>query len=234
MVHWSKNPEIRDKVMKKLARTQFKKGDKSWNDGLTSSDDNRIPSGENHSKPLLGIKQPKHSKFMKEYLQENGHPMEGKSHSEESKKKMSDTHIGKESWNKGTKGIMKPNKTSFDCGEKNNNFKKDWSNQKKENHWNWKGGITSEMNVLRNCAMYQIWRNAVYLRDNFTCQNSNCEYCDNKRGGFLNAHHIKSFAKYSDLRFNIDNGITYCRNYHAVLECKIRRKQKKIKLVISG
>ncbi len=55
---------------------------------------------------------------------------------------------------------------------------------------------------------YNVWRSRVYKRDNFTC----C-IC-HKIGGILNAHHIKSFAKFSELRYNIDNGITLCMGCH--------------------
>ena len=106
-----------------------------------------------------------------------------------------------------------------------------WSNQKGKNHWNWKGGITPELMKLRNSSIYKIWRETIFLRDGFTCQNPNCEFCNNKPGVYLHAHHIKSFAKYPELRFKIDNGITYCRNYHAVLEGEIRNEIKT--LVIS-
>jgi len=79
---------------------------------------------------------------------------------------------------------------------------------------NWQGGITSQNMILRTCAKYQIWRNLVFLRDNFTCQNKNCEFCENKMGGKLHAHHIKSFAKYPELRFEVSNGTTYCEDFH--------------------
>lgn len=138
------------------------------------------------------------------------------------------------SWNKGKKCNYlignqfakgnKPNKTSFKKGKDNKNFGKDWSNMKGENHYNWKGGITPEIVLLRQSAKYQIWRNAVYLRDDFTCQNPDCKYCKNKQGSFLHAHHIKLFSEYSELRFNIGNGITYCRNYHAKLHSNLRNK----------
>ena len=62
--------------------------------------------------------------------------------------------------------------------------------------------------------MWKIWREAVFLKDNFTCQNNNCFYCNNKIGVMLHSHHIKSFAEYPELRFDINNGITYCKEFH--------------------
>jgi hypothetical protein len=86
--------------------------------------------------------------------------------------------------------------------------------KKGKEHWNWKGGISPLNHSLRTSAMFKIWRNAVFLRDNFTCQNPNCEYCHNQIGIMLHPHHIKSFAEFPELRFIISNGVTYCKEYH--------------------
>ena len=83
-------------------------------------------------------------------------------------------------------------------------------------HWNYKGGITPENRIIRNSQKMQIWRNDVFERDGYKCQKCN------KIGGKLNAHHIKRFSEYPELRFDASNGITLCRSCH-ILEHKINR-----------
>lgn len=78
-----------------------------------------------------------------------------------------------------------------------------------ENNWNWKGGATPEERLIRVQEDYTHWRYDVLKRDNFHCQCCG-EY------GTLNAHHIFSFSKHEDLRFNVDNGITLCEACHAI------------------
>ena len=76
------------------------------------------------------------------------------------------------------------------------------------NNWNWKGGITSINKQVRNSIEYKQWREAVFKRDNWTCQK--CFV----RGGSLHPHHIKSFAHYPSLRFKVSNGKTLCEDCH--------------------
>lgn len=54
----------------------------------------------------------------------------------------------------------------------------------------------------------------VFERDGFVCQNNNCSFCQNKKGVLLNAHHIKGFSEFPGLRFELNNGRTYCQDYH--------------------
>ena len=89
-------------------------------------------------------------------------------------------------------------------------------------HWNWKGGITKINRLIRNSFKYRQWRSDVFTRDNFTCQECG------KRGGRLEAHHIKEFSKIiqeyniktiedsenCEELWNINNGQTLCSNCH--------------------
>lgn len=52
------------------------------------------------------------------------------------------------------------------------------------------------------------WRKAVFARDNYTCQV--CQV----RGTYLEADHIKPWAYFPDLRFELSNGRTLCRKCH--------------------
>ena len=70
----------------------------------------------------------------------------------------------------------------------------------------------------RESTSYKEWRERVYERDNWTCQ-----VCG-QYGGKLNAHHIKSYAKYPKLRLDVDNGITLCVNCHR----NEHKKRKKV------
>ena len=80
-----------------------------------------------------------------------------------------------------------------------------------KNHWNWKGGITPANQVQRNSKAAKAWRKSVFMRDNYTCA-----LCG-KVGGRLNAHHIKPWASYPELRFDINNGTTLCQDCHRAI-----------------
>ena len=72
----------------------------------------------------------------------------------------------------------------------------------------WKGGITPKNKKIRVSIEYRLWREAVFARDNWTCQKTE------QRGGKLVAHHIQNFADFPELRFAIDNGITLSKKAH--------------------
>lgn len=82
--------------------------------------------------------------------------------------------------------------------------------KKGPDHLLWKGGITSEHNLIRHGRKYKQWRNAVYFRDRFHCQRCQ-KHCEEKN---IVAHHVKSFTTHEHLRFIVNNGITLCRSCH--------------------
>jgi len=79
---------------------------------------------------------------------------------------------------------------------------------KGEKAYNWKGDESANKIRLRHQLEAKLWREAVFTRDDWTCQK--CK----QRGGKLHAHHIKSFANFPKLRFAIDNGVTLCKKCH--------------------
>ena len=69
-------------------------------------------------------------------------------------------------------------------------------------------GKTPLYKRIRKSKEYIAWREGVFFRDDYQCQ-----LC-NKRGGELQADHIKPFALYPELRFAIDNGRALCVDCH--------------------
>jgi hypothetical protein len=77
-----------------------------------------------------------------------------------------------------------------------------------ENHEGWKGGITkSASNADRKTPEYKAWRRAVFARDGHSCV-----LCGTK--GEIQADHIKSYAQFPELRFELSNGRTLCVPCH--------------------
>lgn len=75
--------------------------------------------------------------------------------------------------------------------------------------WNKGKGTKSRANELfRKSKEYALWRASVFKRDNYTCQ-----WCY-KKGGQLNADHIKPFSLFPEIRLAIDNGRTLCVYCH--------------------
>jgi 5-methylcytosine-specific restriction endonuclease McrA len=78
-----------------------------------------------------------------------------------------------------------------------------------EQHHAFKDGKLAERRGIRFTAEYKRWRYDVFTRDGFKCQ-----HCGDSRGRNLQAHHIKPFADFPDLRFETTNGLTLCRKCH--------------------
>jgi len=93
-----------------------------------------------------------------------------------------------------------------------------WESQKGKTPWNKGLGNSTENHRIRNSIEMSLWREAVFARDNWTCQKTEI------KGGELHAHHIKNFSKYPELRFAIDNGITLCKKAHQEFHKKYSTK----------
>lgn len=111
----------------------------------------------------------------------------GRKNTPEQNKKMSESRKGMPAWNKGIP-----------------NYK-----QRGENHPNWTGtNNRTERQIDMGRLEYKIWRKSIFERDSFTCVNCN------KKGGDLNADHIKPYVNYPELRYDLNNGRTLCVPCH--------------------
>jgi hypothetical protein len=166
------------------------------------SEETKKKISENNAKYWLGKKRNINSKPpirtgispSKEAIEKQRAKMLGRKKSESTKINMSNAKKGIipkcSGWNKGLYG--------YNSGAK---------------HPRWKG-ITPLNKLIRGRAKWNIWRNQVFLRDNFTCQNKGCKYCKNKIGVKLHPHHRKPLALFPELAYDVDNGITYCEEFH--------------------
>jgi len=92
------------------------------------------------------------------------------------------------------------------------NCSSSFNNKGKKSHF-WKGGKTPISKIERSRAEYLEWRQDVFERDNFTCQKCGVRSGNGKKI-YLHAHHIKDFANNPELRLDVNNGLTLCKNCH--------------------
>lgn len=203
--------------------TQFKKGQTPWNKGRVGvSDVTRMLM--RLSKVNAGIIPPSRK---------------GIKLTEETLSKLK----GKLAWNKGKKGAQ----VAWNKG-KTGLIKHSFTTKRKmsESHKGsrspyWQRGITKVYDAIRNCFEYRQWRNDVFRRDKFSCQ---C--CGDKKGGNLEADHIKPFSlilrvnKITSLQGAIDclelwdtrNGRTLCTECHKKTDTYGSKTSKLINKII--
>jgi hypothetical protein len=168
-------------------KTEFKKGQVGWSKGKHLIHSGSFKKGH---KPYPGTEKTRFKKgltpWSKGLTKENDQRIKsisdrfkGKNLSEDHKKKLSLAHKGKPAF--------------WERGERNPN---------------WKGGRTDESKILRMRIEYRLWREAVFARDNWTCQKYKI------KGERLHPHHIQNFRDYPELRFALDNGITLSEKAH--------------------
>jgi len=121
---------------------------------------------------------------------------------------------GKPTWSKGLNKRTHPSikkQAEQMIGNKNPMFGKVGSLSPQFKH-----GLTILYKRAWSRSEYRQWREAVYERDSYTCQ-----LCGDDKGGNLNAHHIKSFKDFPELRYDTNNGITLCQTCHREVHRKV-------------
>ena len=122
---------------------------------------------------------------------------------------------GRTTWNKDTKGLTKPNKTSFKKGSippfKGKHIPLEMRKRISMSLTGcseFTGFRKTEAMRIRRSEEYKKWRTKIFERDNFTCQITGII------GGELVVHHLEGFNINKELRLNINNGITLNRKTH--------------------
>ena len=106
-------------------------------------------------------------------------------------------------------------KKALDARMNNPVVRKKWiAKMKKINvgskNWKWIEDRSKVVNQdERNSEKYKEWRKKVIERDRYKCKINNKD-C----GGKIEVHHILSWRDYPELRYNVTNGITLCKNHH--------------------
>lgn len=96
--------------------------------------------------------------------------------------------------------------------------------QKGELNPAWLGGAGDRPNRIRASKEMRRWRVSVFERDGYTCQLCGDKPQDDNQVK-LNAHHLKSFTTYPELRFELSNGQTLCVPCHRKVHSKRGRKK---------
>jgi len=105
---------------------------------------------------------------------------------------------GKIPWNKGL------NKENCDI------YKKLSEERSGENHWMWKGGVTSKRKSIFCSNEYQKFRKTILKKFNYTCLS-----CGEKKK--LHVHHIERFADMPQKVMDENNCIVLCKKCHQSL-----------------
>ena len=156
--------------------------------------------------PTLGMKHTDETKEkLKKVRRGPGNAFYGRKHSEEAKRRMSEKK-------KGTKtGSTNPRygKKRTDEEKRKISLKRvELGIAKGDKNPNWRGGVSRGRSAEMQTAAYKNWRKSVFERDVYTCQ-----FCGQK-GGDLHADHIKPWAFFPELRYDVKNGRTLCVSCH--------------------
>ena len=94
--------------------------------------------------------------------------------------------------------------------------------QKGEKHYNWKGGV-KPINQKERCSKeYNDWRKKVFERDLY-----HCRLC-RENSDTLVAHHIIPWSVDKSKRYELNNGITLCKDCHRIIHLYLKEINKQL------
>ncbi len=125
--------------------------------------------------------------------------MLGKTHSKETKRKLSER--------------LKGSVPQHICGENSFYYGKRGSELP-----SWKGGVTPDRQFIIHTPEWKLLSKKLYKKYDYKCQRCGkraaTEYLGEKKISNLCLHHIRSFAKYPELRLEESNLVLVCRSCH--------------------
>lgn len=125
--------------------------------------------------------------------------------SEETKRKIGESHKGRKWSKEHNKKLSESLKGRKLTQKHKDNIASAFIGRK--NH-QWKGGRTSNNRRIRRSVKFATWRNLVFERDDYTCQDCG------ERGCELHPHHIIPLSEHPEMAYDEDNGITLCVPCH--------------------
>lgn len=218
------------KIMKEVmkGRAPWNKGKHIWQDRPHPSL-GKIPwnkgKGKYHKKFLCDCSN-KEEKF--HYQKRHNFPWLGRKHTEEQKRKIGISNLGKHVW----QGKVHPcygrhhsEETKYKMRLKKLGIVRSQESRKKQSYVMREGFRTGKykINALKGenspryidgrRSKYNEWRKSIFERDNYTCQECGIRSQHGQRI-FLNAHHINLQSKFPEMRLDLNNGITLCYSCH--------------------
>jgi len=169
---------------------------------------------QKYANGFVGAKGMHHTEEWKNYMSKiSSLNRVGKKASQETRWRMSVSHLGKK--------LSEAQRKKMSISMKLNGHMPPILKGEKNSHW--KGGVTPLYFSIRGLREMDEWRIAVFERDGYKCLR-----CKDDTGGNLNAHHVKPFIQILNEYgvkniddaiaclelWRIDNGVTLCSDCH--------------------
>lgn len=189
-------------VTSKRSESAKRRCTSEWRAAVSARQMGHGVSDETRKKISLGNKGKKISEGARRKMSISriGHPV-----SEETREKIRRAHIGMKRSQESREKQSKSLRGRYITQEHKDHIAKAMTGSK--NH-QWKGGVSTWNHKMRTCKAFENWREEVFKRDDYTCQDCG------KRGCYLHPHHILGLAEHPEFMYDVDNGITLCVPCH--------------------